>query len=326
MKRDNRLIFAWSAFILCIIAFLVVTEIYYDDHSSEQSSGYQYRIFINNDIVNDVEEDDSSKEKSTDSLGKSPDSEVDKLPKSDDNLFYEKTKYGYVPRISLDGNKILNVYAAKFSENGKKKAHLVIYLDNNSIEFLGHALKMLGSCRCTFVVPHYLTKVADVVKTIFEAGHEVFLQIPVQSSMLDNSQNEIAPFLANSSSEDTLDKLLRLLAVSKYIMGIANPSSILLTKSKSDMSVILDELSRRGLAFLDLENTNNVLDVLSGNDCVIHANASVVFEAKSALEIPDNEDGRVFLLHLDKLRDFLTAASKHENYAIAPVSALMRKK
>ncbi|GHU16705.1 hypothetical protein FACS189472_02370 [Alphaproteobacteria bacterium] len=322
MKRNHKLVFAWCAFAFCIIAFLIVTRIYYDDRNA-QSSGYQCRILINEEAAIDVEEDDpvkpiASPEKAQDS---------DKLPRDNINLFYEKVKYGYVPKISPDGDKILDVYAAKFSESGKKKACLIIYLDNNSVEFLNHALKMLETRKVTFIVPHNLDKITDVVKTISEAGHEVFLQIPIQSPVLDNSKNDfIAPFLANSSSEDTLDKLLRLLTVSKYIIGIANTSSTLLTKSKNDMSVILDELSRRGLAFLDLEQTNDVLDVLSGNDGVIHANASIVFEAKSALEIPDNEDVRVFSLHLDKLRDFLIAASKHEDYAVAPVSTLLRKK
>ncbi|GHU11192.1 hypothetical protein FACS189449_02140 [Alphaproteobacteria bacterium] len=331
MKRNNKLIFAWCAFGLCIATFLVVTGIYHDDHS-EQSPGYQYRILINKDVLSTAEEDNSDKEKPADvpekspdpGVGKSPDSE--KLSKNDDNLFYEKAKYGYLPKISPDGDKIFDVYSAKFSENGKKKACLVIYLDNSSIEFLDHALKILGTHTCTFIVPHYLDKITDVVKTISEAGHEIFMQIPIQSSTLDNSKNEIAPFLANSSSEDTLDTLLRLLSVSKYIIGIANTSPTLLTKSKNDMSVIVDELSKRGLAFLDLEKTNDIPQGPSGDDGVIHANASVVFDSRSVMEISDNDEGKIFSLHLDKLRDFLAAVSKHDNYVVAPISSLVRKK
>ncbi|MDR3179768.1 MAG: divergent polysaccharide deacetylase family protein [Holosporaceae bacterium] len=318
--KNKRLIFAWSSFAIFVVAFLGGTKCHYDAQKTS-SSGYQYRIFINKDMLCDVNVDEVEiKEEKNVSANTDAPSE-----KNDDDLFYEETKYGFLPKISPDGDRVFDAYSAKFPDTGKKKACLVIYVEAESVEYLPHALKILGTSRATFVLPHYLDNVSGVVKMIHNAGHEAFLQIPTQASTAVNQKNEIAPFLANSNSEDTVDKLMHLLAVSKYIIGIANTSPTLLTKSTKDITVILEELSKKGLAFLDLEKTNDILQTLSSDIGVIHANASVQFDSKSVLEISDDSDGKIFFIHLNKLPDFLTAVSKHENYVIAPISSVIKK-
>ncbi|MDR2794708.1 MAG: divergent polysaccharide deacetylase family protein [Holosporaceae bacterium] len=318
--KNKKLIFAWSSFAIFVVTFLAITKFHHDDRKTS-SSGYQYRIFINKDMLCDVNADEIELEE-----GKNiPENTADSFKKNDDDLFYEKTKYGFLPKISPDGDRVFDVYSAKFPDTGKKKACLVIYVEAGSVEYLPHAIKILGTSRATFVLPHYLDNVSNVVKMIHDAGHEVFLQIPTQASTAVSPKNEIAPFLANSNSEDTVDKLMHLLAVSKYVIGIANTSPTLLTKSAKDITVILEELSKKGLAFLDLEKTNDILQTLSSDVGVIHANASVVFDSKSVLEISDDSDGKIFFIHLDKLPDFLTAVSKHENYVIAPISSVIKK-
>ncbi|MDR2682145.1 MAG: divergent polysaccharide deacetylase family protein [Holosporaceae bacterium] len=336
--KNKKLILAWSVFVIFVIAFLLLTKFYHDDRKVP-SSGYQYRIFINKDELRDIDveeiEVEGEKEKKTsesvsDSVSGSvsttaTDPAPGSVPKNDDDLFYEQTTYGLLPKISADGDRVFDAYAAKFLDTGKKKACLVIYVDTGSVEYLPHAIKILGTSRATFIVPHYLDNVSSLVKMIHDAGHEIFLQIPTQASTTANQKNEIAPFLANSNTEDTVDKLMHLLAVSKYVIGIANTLPTLLTKSQKDITVILEELAKKGLAFLDLEKTNDVLQALSSDVGVIHANASVVFDAKSVLEVSDDSDGKIFLIHLDKLPDFLAAMAKWENYVIAPISAVIKK-
>jgi polysaccharide deacetylase 2 family uncharacterized protein YibQ len=243
-----------------------------------------------------------------------------------EDFFYERTRYGYLPKISSDGDRVFDVYSAKFTETGRRKVYTVVYVDDYSIGFLKHALRILGDLKVTFVVPHYIDKVAEAIKSIFDAGHEVFLQIPTQSSVGSRKRNEMAPFMANTNPVDTIDKLQYLLSTSKYVIGIANASPTLLTKSQKDMSIIVDELSRRGLTFLDLEHSSNSAESISSDDGIIHASASVVLTSALISENSDDFAEKVFLVHLDKIPDFLDAVSKCKDCIAAPVSSVAKKK
>jgi polysaccharide deacetylase 2 family uncharacterized protein YibQ len=327
MKKNRRLIFAWCGYLFLVLMFLVVTRIYYDIGRSIPQSNYQYRILIDKNIVcsNTVEVGD---EKYYDANSQQSSShELKQLSRNNsEDFFYERTRYGYLPKISSDGDRVFDVYSAKFTDTDRRKVYTVVYVDDYSIGFLKHVLRILGDLKVTFVVPHYIDRVAETIKSIFDAGHEVFLQIPTQSSIVGRRRNEMAPFMANTNPADTIDKLQYLLSVSKYVIGIANSSTTLLTKSQKDMSVIVDELSRRGMTFLDLENSANSTESISSDDGIIHASASMVLT--SAL-INENSDGfaeKVFLVHLDKIPDFLDAVSKCKDCVAAPISSMVKKK
>jgi polysaccharide deacetylase 2 family uncharacterized protein YibQ len=328
MKKNRRLTFAWCGYVFLVLMFLVTTRVYYDVCRSAPQSNYQYRILIDKNIVCSSAAEVGD-EKYLDAQSQSPSSGrgLKQLSRNNsEDFFYERTRYGYLPKISSDGDRVFDVYSAKFTEANHRRVYTVIYVDDYSIGFLKHVLRILGDLKVTFVVPHYIDKVAETVKSIFDAGHEVFLQIPTQSSVVGSRRNEIAPFMANTNPADTIDKLQYLLSISKYVIGIANASTTLLTKSQKDMSVIVDELSRRGMIFLDLEHSASSDESTSGDDGIIHANASMVLTSALINENSDDFAEKVFLVHLDKIPDFLDAVSKCKDCVAAPISSMVKKK
>ncbi|MDR1362206.1 MAG: divergent polysaccharide deacetylase family protein [Holosporaceae bacterium] len=328
MNKSRRLIFAWCGYALLILIFLAVTKIYHDISKAKPQSNYQYRILIDKNIIcdNAAETDAEGYEDQ-----KAPPHRSDRRLKplnrdNSEDFFYERTRYGYLPKISSDGDRVFDVYAAKFVETGQKKVYVVVYVDDYSIGFLRHVLKILGDFKVTFVVPHYVDRVSETIKSIFDAGHEIFLQIPTQFSVGGRRRNEMAPFMANTNPADTIDKLQYLLSTSKYIIGIANASPTLLTKSKKDMTVIVDELSRRGMTFLDLENITDVPEPLSEEDGIIHANAFLVQTSALLGKTSSDFAEKAFLVHLDKIPDFMDAVARCGDCLLAPISSMVRKK
>lgn len=189
-----------------------------------------------------------------------------------ENELYEKLPCGYVPKISPDGLRICDVYAAAKDnalnkDNNALRIGLVILLDattdQNYLSNIMRRLEAFENSKVTFVIPHYSKYLAENVQAIIKGGHEFFLQIPTQTSVPSRMQEVVAPFLANMSSEELLSKLHALLASTKYAIGVANTTQTLLTKSTGVMSGIAEELARRGLIFLDLEPSNGVMKKIS---------------------------------------------------------------
>ena len=68
MKRNKKIIFAWSVFVVVIIAFFAGVECYhYFKHANAQS--YQYRILISED-VSAAEEKTESKDNANENTQK----------------------------------------------------------------------------------------------------------------------------------------------------------------------------------------------------------------------------------------------------------------
>ncbi len=243
MKRNNNLTWAWCVFIIAAVAFIVWVETcHYLNHERAQS--YQYRVLISEDMNVADEKAEVSNEKE-EAVKKDPESEL-----------YEETKFGILPKISPDGLRVLDAYSAHSDvKKDEKKIKTAIVLEDVAYNDISVYLSKLGKFKVTFIVPHYLPRLKEIVDTIRENGHEVFLQLPTQSSISANHKNSVSPFLANASAEDTILKLNCLLASVKHVIGVANISSTLFTKSKKDMNIVLDELSKRGLAFFDIEKS-----------------------------------------------------------------------
>lgn len=319
-KDDKKLAVAWVLFLLVLIIFVVWTKFHYDSEK-EKCLKYQCKIAITGaEII------------------KEPDSVVKDLPEietktetvdtsNDDRKFYEYSKYGDLPKISPDGMRVLDAYAAKGVPAESNKIFLVIQIDSFvSKEALMTAIQYLGDRKATFVIPHYHDELVNLVEVIRKNGHEFFLQIPTQSSIPDNKKSSVSPFLANAALDDLLGKLLCLLAATKYAIGIANTSTTLLTKSQRDMVIITEELSKRGLAFLDLEKSADVMPQLNGNpDTLISANADLAISDADVINIDQLANNMIVTVKLSSFNRFMEEFAKKSGFVIAPVSQYLRK-
>lgn len=320
MQKSKKLIFAWLTYVLILSMLIIVTKIYHDT-KKESISIYQYRILINKDLYKTESVVKKQESPRTTDIS---DSKSEIKEKKYEELLYERLKYGDVPKISPDGVRVLDIYSASFSIKNKKKICLAIFIDKILQDHIMTIIKILADTKVTFIVPHYLENLNDIVSIIVNSGHEFFLQIPTQTAIPSDKKKTVSPFLANTDKENVIDNLLNLLASTKYAIGIANTTSTLLTKSLKDMSVISEELSKRGLAFLDFEKVSDMSKKLSEDSSFIQANVSENFLSIKDINISEIYDGKVFAIHIEKLNDFLNAVAKHPEYVIAPVSCLFK--
>lgn len=359
MKKNRSLSIAWCVFGAAIASFLVSTKIYYDSgQSSSEEFCYSYHFEIDESVLNAAKEEAERKlrknraAKESELATKVPEEKKtasDISVSSNEDELYEKLPCGYVPKISPDGLRVCDAYAAKYSRKSAEKVGnqnvndaaelcLVILLDTSTEPgYISNILRRLEamdpSNRVTFVVPHYSRYLAENVKAIVAAGHEFLLQIPTQSSVPSRMQANVSPFLANMNPVDLVNKLHELLASTKCAIGVANTTPTLLTKSAGVMSGIADELARRGLVFLDLEPANEVVRKIAGaNSDFICLRVSKKF-SKGMNVLEDTKDSEVkngdsgcMAVGIDDMPEFLRAITKIGRTAVfIPVSASIKK-
>ncbi|MDR3155506.1 MAG: divergent polysaccharide deacetylase family protein [Holosporaceae bacterium] len=350
MKKSKKLIVCWTMFFLIVLVFVIVTK--FSDNFYKEHSNYQCRILISKDLI---DADMDTQEKQFKKQGNSSHEEIEIKKVSSSQQFkksnnesgheqpdrgkklggngdedrqefkcYEHSRFGDIPKISPDGVRVFDIYSVVFSEKSKKKACLVINLDENiDIRMLSIIFKTLGKSKVTFVVAGYLDNLGDIAKAIVDNGHEFFLQIPTQSSIPEDKKDVVSPFLANTDPSNIIAKLHWLLALTKYAIGIANTTNTLLTKSKNDMAIIIAELSKRGLAFFDFESQNEVVKSVVETSGAINLCAATIVDSKSSTEVKDIYDGKIFVVQPDQLEKFIEALKRHKDYAIAPVSSIV---
>lgn len=300
-KRNRSLIYAWGAFATVALAFYVGVEVLHR-RSPESNQCYQYRILISSDMNIPEEKPEVTSAKPT-------------QPKKNMEFeLYENTKFGTLPRISPDGMRVLDAYAAHSEiASSAKKIRTAIVLEDEKYDDLPVYLDKLKNFKVSFVVPHYLENLSKIVSLIRNRGHEIFIQLPTQTSIPATRKSTVSPFLANTTPEDILTKLDYLLASTKYVIGIANTSPTLLTKSKKDISVILDELSKRGLAFMTVEKMED--EIVLPNHGATCFSDFVQFD--KSVNVANLADSGGVLVPLKMLDDFLASVNETAVVAIS---------
>lgn len=287
----SKLIKSWCAYVVLVAMFVTGVELYHRHHK-DVNAAFKCRISVSKDLIVDAVEKKEAK------------SAPKKNEKSD--ALYEKTKYGLLPKISMSGKKVFDTFSAR--TDAKNFVKVAISLEKESIDDVIKLLSRLGSNKVTFIVPNYIENFKNIVSVILEHGHEIFLQLPTQSSVTD-TQN-ISPFSANANKDETIDKLLKLLASSTKIIGVANTSSTLLTQSAKDMEVITLELARRGLAFFDANLPNDILNALAKKTGLIYLHAAEKTEKPKEFS--------TYFVRFQDVNDFMKTLS--EGIALAPIS------
>lgn len=332
-KHTQKLLTAWVIFVLIVAGFVCVTKFmhhFYNDHSSN----YRYRILINKDIakedlqeekpLSDTKGSPDSEEKSEKAITESP---ADNKSAIEEKL-YEVTKYGNLPRISPDGLTAIDVFSSKTVSSPLKKIGVVVLIDDIDAENLKKVLAHLGGLKITFVLPAYIDDVEDVSKILVENGHEFLLQIPTQSSVPNDKSDKVSLFFANTSQDELIDKMSKLLACTCKYIGVANTSSTLLTKSLKDMDIITDELAKRGLIFLDTESNNTLIKELAIKNNGHYMSVKDKYSGSLAKDNSSGDSAKIKSICVDIrmlsvfLKDF---AEKYRGYVLVPITSVLRK-
>jgi polysaccharide deacetylase 2 family uncharacterized protein YibQ len=218
---------------------------------------------------------------------------------------------------------VLEEYSACLEISSKKELRIGVLVDEDS--GMDIANLKLDNQKITFILPHNLNQLENIVKAIKKLGHEFFIQMPTQSSeslVSVYKKGNVSPFLANADVEDTQDNLLFLLGSTKYALGIANISPTLFTKSEKNIIVVANELLKRGLAFLDSDKSNDLLKSIAKKSGLAYINATTVFDANNF--DPSNLEDKAALIvnlkHLNVLRKVLPS-----DWLLTPISAVVRR-
>ena len=302
MKKNKKLLFAWSIFLFVIVLFAVSTRLYHH-FRCKHLFNYHYRILIDKDLI--VENDDKNHR---------PEKE-----ESSDAELYEQTKYGHLPRISPRGERVFDKFSVCAAISAQKELGVVVLVDECN---KARIKTKLNNQKITFIIPHHIDRLSNLVKTIREEGHEFFIQIPTQTSIQENKEGAISPFFANDNIDHMLDKLFYLLASTKYALGIANVTSTLFTKSSRDMEAVIDVLAKRGLAFFDIERSNDLVKNIAKQCGLIYIHPTHIFE-EHGFDVNKLEDGDILMIRSEHLENLIRDLPR--NWILISASAAARR-
>ena len=291
MKINLRTV--WCIFFCCFIAFVIVVEVCH--YLVRDKDVFRCRLHPSKDVIMEYIDAQVPQEKPSDVHAKQ---------------LYEVTADGTLPRISPDGEKVLDYYAAKSVEKNCLRVAVVLHGEQDLQKLMNKKEKK----KITFIMPCNSEKLEEYARVLLENGHEFFLQLPTQQTVIASSAQHIAPFMANSN--DTRQKLLQLLAMVRGAVGVANTNPTLLTKSSKDMREIASELSSRGLAFFDFLPKSTMLQKISQEEQLVYLTATNIFDQQVSREF---KEGEAWLVSSDQVYDFFKRLP--DKIVVGPITA-----
>lgn len=173
------------------------------------------------------------------------------LPGAIDPALIEETSIGPLPKVSADGRKPKDVYAAPFvdPDNLPKIAILVrgLGLSNKSTQA---AIDLLPPQVTLSFVP-YASNLQEWVDKARAKGHEVMIELPMEPYGYPDNDPGPYTLLSSTDRKENIRRLHWLLSRFSGFVGVTNYMGEKLISDKSALDEIVLELEQRGLLFLD---------------------------------------------------------------------------
>lgn len=199
----------------------------------------------------------------------------------------EETNDGPIPRVSATGKTPFAAYSRPVDASeidGKTKIAIVVSgLGINETGSLD-AIELLPTAVSLAFAPYGKTLISSVT-TAQNAGHEIFLEVPLEP--FDYPSNDPGPqtLLTGDAPRANLDKLFWLMARFGGYVGIMNNMGARFTASAADFSPVMEELGTRGLGYLDDGSSNrSVAPQLASGNKVPFARADLLLDDNPARE------------------------------------------
>jgi len=163
----------------------------------------------------------------------------------------EQTNQGPLPRISTEGRRPFDEYAAPMPRNRYLHKIAIVITDlgmrRNSTQ---RAISDLPSA-VTFAFSPYSSDGFEWGVQSRRTGHEVLLMIPMEP--VNYPQNDPGPLslLTSRSSRENVNLLRASLGRMSGYVGVVNHMGSRFTAASESLRPVLEELHRRGLMFLD---------------------------------------------------------------------------
>lgn len=194
----------------------------------------------------------------------------------------EETEHGPIPRMSATGERPFDLYArpsAAPTAGGKPMIAVVVTgLGINAASSMEAAATLPGEITMAFAP--YGTDLVKTAAAAREAGHELFLEVPLEP--FDYPDNDPGPdtLLAGRAPRENIDKLFSVMGSFGGYVGVINNMGARFTSSGADFGPIIEELGARGLGYLDDGSSNRSLaEQLSAANRVPFGKAEVAIDA-----------------------------------------------
>jgi len=181
-----------------------------------------------------------------------PDALGAKLAAAPDPRLVERSDFGPLPRIGPDGARPAQVYARPAPSPAKGRPRIALIVGGLGLneQTTSRAItKLPGEISLAFA-PYGTNLKAQAAKAR-EAGHEIFLQMPMES--FDYAQNSPGPqtLTVDAGAARNLEHLHWGLARAPGFVGIENFLGGRFTADEAALSPVLKDLADRGLIFID---------------------------------------------------------------------------
>lgn len=225
----------------------------------------------------------------------------------------EESEHGPLPRSSAAGGTPFAAYKrpldTPLAPGRPAVAVVVVGLGINEAGSI-EAIDRLPDAVSLALAP-YGRALEDVAATARRAGHEIFLEIPLEP--FDYPDNDPGPqtLLTGAEPRANLDKLFWLLSRFGGYAGVINNMGARFTASGVDFAPVMEELGLRGLGYLEDGSSNRSLSAqLAAANKVPFSRADMMLDA--------NPDSAAILSALADLE----ARAKQSGGAIGVISAL----
>lgn len=268
-----------------------------------------------------------------------------RLAAAPDKRLVENSRYGLLPRVGPDGARPADVYArpviasARLKAGAPRVALLVGGLGLNPEGTASAIARLPGAVSLGFAP--YGGDLERAAGDAREAGHEIWLQAPMETFAAPGEAPGPHTLLAAAPASENLDSLRWLMSRFPGYVGIVNYLGAKFTADAHALSPVLADVAARGLAYLDDGSSPRSLAREAAASLALpSAKADVVIDADPSPEAIDAALTRLEALarsqggaigvatarpaSLERLARW-SAALEARGVALTPLSAMMAR-
>jgi polysaccharide deacetylase 2 family uncharacterized protein YibQ len=233
-----------------------------------------------------------------------------KLAPAPDPRLVERTSFGMLPRIGMDGALPWKVYARPVGASERAGPRIAILIGGLGVGqgTTTDAIMKLPPA-VTLAFAPYGTDLERSSARAREEGHEILLQVPMEP--FDYPDNDPGPhtLTVRAGRQDNIDRLHWVMGRIAGYVGLVNFMGARLTADETALQPILKEIGSRGLLFLDDGSSSRSVLAEGGSTSAPIGRAQVVIDAVASADAIDRELGRLESLARDKGRAIGTAGA-----------------
>jgi polysaccharide deacetylase 2 family uncharacterized protein YibQ len=171
-----------------------------------------------------------------------------------DSKLLETSRHGQIPRVGIDGTKVMAAYAspAVVPPDKADRPRIAVVVGGLGISASSTAEAMAKlPAAVTFGFAPYGSDLARLAGRARAEGHELLLQMPMEP--FDYPDNDPGPqtLLTTLSPDQNVDRMHWLMSRMQGYVGVANYMGARFTATESAIAPVLRETAKRGLLYVD---------------------------------------------------------------------------